>query len=43
MVRALVRIVAHWIAPIVNHNISYWVVMIHQITILHGLSTLRGY
>ena len=43
MVSALVCMVIHWTRPMVNHDIGYWVVMIHQATILHVLSTLRRY
>ena len=34
---------AHWIGPMVNHDVRLSIVMIHQSTILHELSTLRGY
>ena len=34
---------AHWIKLIVNHDMRLLIVMIHQVTILHGLSTLREY
>ena len=34
---------AYWIKPMVNHNAKLSIVMIHQATILHGLSTLREY
>ena len=34
---------AHWIGPIVNHDARLSIVIIHQVTILHGLSTFRGY
>ena len=34
---------AHWTRTIVNHDIRLSIVMIHQATILHGLSTLRRY
>ena len=34
---------AHWIGPMTNHDARLSIVMIHQATILHGLSTLRGY
>ena len=43
MMSALVCMVTHWIGPMVNHDINYWVVMSHQATILHGFSTLREY
>ena len=33
--------VAYWIGSTVNHDVRLSVVMIHQTTILHGLSTLR--
>ena len=34
---------AHWIRPTMNHDARLSIVMIHQASILHGLSTLRGY
>ena len=34
---------AHYIEPKVNHDTRLSIVMIHQATILHGLSSLRGY
>ena len=34
---------AHYTRPMVNHDARLSIVMIHQATILHGLSTLRGY
>ena len=34
---------AHWIGPIGNHNANPSNAMIHQATILHKLSILRGY
>ena len=34
---------AHWTRPTVNHNTRLSIVMILQATILHGLSTLKGY
>ena len=40
---ALVCMVIHWIGPMLNHDICYWVVMIHQVTLLYELLTLRGY
>ena len=45
MVSTLVCMITHWIyiGPIMNHDLSYPVVMIHQTTILHRLWTLRGY
>ena len=33
----------HWTRPMMNHDARLSIVMIHQATILHGLSTLRGY
>ena len=39
MVSALESIITHCVGPMMNHDISYWVVIIHQATILHGLST----
>ena len=43
MVNVLVNMVAHWTEPMVNHDIRLSIVMIHQDSILHGVSTLRGY
>ena len=43
MVCALVYMVTHWMVLIVNHDISYQGIMIHQANMLHGLSTLREY
>ena len=43
MVRALVYMVTHWIGLIVNHDISYQGIMMHQANMLDGLSTLREY
>lgn len=43
MVNALVWMVVHWIKPILNHNISYRVVMIHQATMLCELSAIKEY
>ena len=40
---ALVCMVIHWIRLTMNHDINYWVVMIHQATMLHRFSTLREY
>ena len=40
---ALVCMVIDWIELTVNHDIIYQIVIIHQVTILHGLSTLREY
>ena len=34
---------AHWTVHTMNHDIRLSIVMIHQTTILHGLSTLRRY
>ena len=34
---------AHWTRPTMNHDTRLSIVMIHQATILHGLSTLREY
>ena len=34
---------AHWIGPTMNHDARLSIFMIHQVTILHGLSTLREY
>ena len=33
----------HWTGPMANHGTRLSIVMIHQATILHELSTLRGY
>ena len=33
----------HWTGPTMNHDARLSIVMIHQATRLHGLSTLRGY
>ena len=41
MGNALIYIVTHWIRTLVNHNIDYQVVMIHQTTMLYGLSTFE--
>ena len=43
IVSALVCMIAHWREAMMNHDIDYQVVMIHQTTILYGLSTLREY
>ena len=43
MVSALEYVNAHYIGPMVNHDVRLSIIMIHQATILHGLSTLRGY
>ena len=34
---------AHWIGPMVNHDVRLLIVMIHQATILYEPLTLRGY
>ena len=34
---------AYWTRPMMNHGARLSIVMIHQVTIQHGLSTLRGY
>ena len=34
---------AHWIGPMMNHDVRLSIFMIHQATILHEFSTLRGY
>ena len=34
---------AHWTGTTVNHDARLLIVMIHQATIQHGFSTLRGY
>ena len=34
---------AHWTRPMMNHDTRLSIVMIYQATILHGLSTLKGY
>ena len=36
-------IITHWTRSVVNYDISYQMVMIHQDIVLHELSTLRGY
>ena len=41
MVSVVMCMVTHLIGFIMNHDIDHRVVMIHQTTILHGLSTLR--
>ena len=41
MVSTVACIVMHWIRLIVNHDVRLSIVMIHQATLLHGLSTLR--
>ena len=43
MMSFLVCMVTHWTRPMVNHDVRLLVVMIHQATILHALSTLREY
>ena len=43
MVSALVCMVTYWTGLMVNRNIRLLIVMIHQATILHGLSIYRGY
>ena len=43
MVSVLVCMVTYWIRPMVNYDIDYQIVMIHQTAILHRLSTLKGY
>ena len=43
MMSFLVCMVTHWTKPMVNHDVSLSVVMIHEATILHALSTLREY
>ena len=43
MVSAIVCITIHLIKPMTNHDIGYQIIMIHQITILHKLLTLRRY
>ena len=34
---------AYWTGPTMNHDARLSIIMIHQDTILYGLSTLRGY
>ena len=43
MMSALVCIVIHWTEPMMNHNVRLSIIVIRQMTILHGLSTLKGY
>ena len=43
MVSALVFMFIHWTRPTINYEVRLSVVMIHQATMLHGLTTLRGY
>ena len=43
MMSVLVCMLIHWIRLMVNHEIDYCVVMIPQITILHGLLTFIEY
>ena len=43
MVSILVYVMHTKTEPMVNHDARLSIVMIHQVTILHGLSTLRGY
>ena len=43
MVSLIVYMVTHWIKPMINHDIKLSVVMIHQVTKLHELLTLRDY
>ena len=42
MVSALVCMVIHWIGPTMNHEFFYQIVMIHQTTMLQGLSTFKA-
>ena len=41
MMSALLRMVTRWTKPIVNHNIRLSIVIIYQVTLLHGLPTLK--
>ena len=34
---------AHWIGPMMNHDIRLPIIMIDQTTIMHGLSILKVY
>ena len=43
ILNTLVYITIHWIRPMVNHDISYQAVMIHQTITLHEFLTLREY
>ena len=43
MLSALACMVTHWMEHTMNHDISLLIVIIHQATILYGLSSLRGY
>ena len=43
MVSALVYVMYTRLGPRVNYNAKLSIVMIYQVTILHGLSILRGY
>ena len=43
LVSTLVYMVRYWVGPTVNHDVRLSIVMIHQASILHGLSTLRVY
>ena len=43
MTSALMYMVTYYIGLMVNHDINYQIIMIHQSTMLHGLSTLKEY
>ena len=43
ILNTLVYITIHWIRPMVNHDISYQAIMIHQTITLHEFLTLREY
>ena len=43
VVSALMRIVTHWIGPMMNHDVKLSIIMIHQSTMMHKLLILRGY
>ena len=43
MLSALVYIVIHWTRLTVNHDVRLSVVMIHQATLLHGISIFIEY
>ena len=43
MTSALLYMITHWIGTMINHYISHQIVMIHQTTIPHEISTLKEY
>ena len=43
MLNRLDCMVIYWMRSMMNNDIGYWVVMIYQATMLHGLSTLEEY